>query len=178
MLSQGHPVLFFMSTLLLYVIMLRARNILAIGLLTTLVCTATSAQAADAASVVETAKQYTATVDAQVGSWSVVWRAKLVEKERELSASIAAAKEKEEAVEHSAVGTQINAVAGGDVAKPSRPLGTPTDTLKRVGLQLYRLLVLIAIYILDHKILLYILAALVLYKVIRILFAIAFTRRV
>ena len=157
---------------------LRLQQITIFSLLAALLFAASPARAADADSVVETAKEYTATIDAQVGSWSALWRATLAEKEKELTVRIAAAKEKEAAVEHSTVGTQINEAAGGDVAKPSRPLGTPTDTLKRVGLQLYRLLVLIAIYILDHKILLYVLAALILYKILRIIFSIVFTRRV
>ncbi len=93
----------------------------------------------------------TDTVDATADSF----RAPLVAKQAELEKRIADFKRRESAVVETATQQTINAAAGSSVATSTQSTGTPSDTLARLGLQLYRLVVVAALYVIDHRPLLY-----------------------
>ena len=119
-----------------------------------------------------------ASVLATIDGVAESYRPMLLAKRTELDARIVAAQRTEATVNQTQTGTLINQATGSELVKPSRPAGTPTDTLKRIGLQLYRGLIVVALFILDHKWILYLLIAFILYKILRALFRRVFTREI
>lgn len=126
---------------------------------------------ADAAAVA--AASVSETIDATSSKLRPVLEAKKSELEKEIEAI----KQKENTFVHTEEGARINVATGDDTVVPSRPASTPTDTLKRIGKQLFLLAVIAALYILDHKIILYIVLALIAYKLIRFIFRLFVSRR-
>lgn len=94
----------------------------------------------------------------------------LKEKQR-VEVLITGLEKKESTYTQSVAGSQINDALGSELVVASRPVSTPTDTIKRVGLQIYRGALIAALYVLDHKVLLYVIlglvAAKILYSIIR-----------
>ena len=119
-----------------------------------------------------------ATVLATIDEVAERYRPMLVAKKAELDKRIIEAQRTETTVTQTQTGALINDATGSELVKPSRPAGTPTDTLKRIGLQLYRGAVLAALFILDHKWILYLILAFLLYKILRALFRRFFTREI
>ena len=102
----------------------------------------------------------------------------LVAKRDILDFKINAVQKIEATVVQTQTGEQINQATGAEIVKPSRPVGTPSDTLKRIGLQIYRGLILVLLFVLDHKIILYLFIVFLLYKIFRAIFNRFFTRKV
>lgn len=105
-------------------------------------------------------------------------RQKLLAEKARVEEKISALSEKEKTFSQSEIGQQINEATGGETVVATRPASTPGDTLKRVGWQLYRGAIVVALFILDHKIVLYLVLALILYKLIRFVFKRIVGRRV
>lgn len=118
----------------------------------------------------------TASIIDSMNAYAEKARPFLSAKKTELTERIRWAQIIESAVEQTTAGEQINAAVGSAIAKPTRPTSSPTDTLKRVWLQCYRGLVLVAILLLDYKILLYVLVAYIVYKLLRFVFGRFFIR--
>jgi hypothetical protein len=131
-----------------------------------------------AAMTFDEAEQAAATALETTGTFFEHLRPVLVAKEKELVERIAKAQRIEEATVETKTGELINAAAGDETVKAVRPTGTPADTGRRVLLQCYRGLVLAGIFLLDYKIVLYLLLAYVVYKLLRFAFNRLFTRRI
>jgi len=126
--------------------------------------------------MLDTTSQAVASVTNTIDSAAVKLSAPLETKKLELEKRIAEIKALESGVTQTTEGKILNEALGGSVVTASRPTSTPTDTFKRIGLELYRGVIILAIYVLNHKIVLYIILALILYKVIRFVFR-RFSRR-
>lgn len=121
-------------------------------------------------------KQVVASVAETVDLTADQLKVPLEAKKKELEEQIEAIKKIEAGVTQTKEGQSINDATGGNTVMPSRPTSTPGDTLKRIGLQLYRGAIILALYILDHKYLLYIVLAYILYKLVRFVFRRLLTR--
>lgn len=117
--------------------------------------------------LMETATVAAASVVETIDEAADKLREPLLVKKSVLEKEIEAIKKQENTYAQTGVGEQINVAAGDGTVTPSRPTGTPTDTIKRIGRQLYLLAVIAALFIIDHKIILYILLAFIVYKFIR-----------
>ena len=116
-----------------------------------------AAAASTTADVTPGASGYIATVSAY-----------LKVKKAELEKAITATQSKEQQVEQSPIGQQINDVTGQQIIPPAKPKGTPADTLQRLAEQLYLSLLIVAIFILDHALALYSLLALIALYLLRL----------
>jgi hypothetical protein len=125
-----------------------------------------------------TTKSFTASVIDSIDELAAKARTFLLAKQSALEKKIADLKLQEAAVAQTLTGQQINEATGGETVKATKPLGTPTHTLKRIGLQLYWLAVIVGLFILNHKIVLYLVLAYILYRLVRLLFGRFFTRRI
>lgn len=97
------------------------------------------------------------TVKAEVDTFAGRMATTLKTKETQLRAEIAELKAKEGATEQTEVGQQINEAEGDENFVPAtKPTGKPSDTIKRIGKQLYLFLIVAAIYILEHPVARYI----------------------
>ncbi len=128
--------------------------------------------------VMDTANKAVASVTETIDTVADRIKNALEIKKRELEVKIAATEQAEAGVAQTKEGQVINDVAGENIAPATRTTSTPGDTVKRIALQLYRGAIIAALYILDHKILLYILLAFVLYKLIRFVFGRFFRRSI
>ena len=135
----------------------------------------TSAAPARATPSLDTVSRVTASVTDSIDAVAEKFRGPLLTKKAELEIKISDLQQQENAVVQSGIGAQINAATNSTTVKATRPLGTPGETLARIGWQLYRAVVIAALFILDHKMILYLLLALILYKIIRSLFRRVFT---
>lgn len=96
-------------------------------------------------------------------------RGPLLEKKAELEREIAELEHKENTYAQTETGKSITeALEGSEQVGATRPTGTPGETVLRIAKQLYLFCIILTLYILDHKFILYILLAAVLYKMIRI----------
>jgi hypothetical protein len=130
------------------------------------------------ATTIDEAQQAAASALDVTGSFFERVRPYLARKEAELAVRIEKARAIEEATVETKTGELINAAAGDATVKAVRPTGTPADTGRRVLLQCYRGLVLVGIFLLDYKVVLYLLLAYVVYKLLRFVFNRLFTRRI
>ncbi len=130
------------------------------------------------ATTIDEAQQAAASAFDATGSYFERIRPYLIQKEAELAQRIEKARVIEEATVSTKTGELINAAAGDATVKAVRPTGTPADTGRRVLLQCYRGLVLVGIFLLDYKVVLYLLLAYLVYKLLRFVFNRLFTRRI
>ncbi len=82
----------------------------------------------------------------------------------------------ENEVKQTPFGEEVNVATNGSTVKPTRPVGTPTETLKRIGKEIYLFFIVLLLFILEHQIVLYLILAFIVYKLLRLVFARFFTR--
>jgi hypothetical protein len=110
------------------------------------------------------------TIDKSVSTYAEKTSATLKEIKVDLEKEIVALNAQEIATEQTVVGDQINqAVENSNFVPETRSTGTPSQTLLRIFKQLLLFLVNISIYILEHKVFLYITLAIIALFLLRLL---------
>lgn len=110
------------------------------------------------------------TIDKSVTTYAEKTSATLKEIRADLEKEIVILNAQELATEQTVVGNQINqATEDSNFVPETRSTGTPSQTLSRIFKQLLLFLVNISIYILEHKVLLYITLAIIAFFLLRLL---------
>jgi len=95
------------------------------------------------------------------------FRSQLISEKARAEKEIVGFEIKEATYGFSGEGVLIDEASGGGVVKATHPVGTPMDTLNRIAFQLYRGAIIVILYTLDHSFVIYLLLALILYRIVR-----------